>query len=212
VSEGDVAGVLSARAGRAGIVIPAELARRLTVYYKLLSHWNRKINLTSLSDPDEAVDRLLLEPIAAAAHVPNGVELIDIGSGGGSPALPLALAVSAPTLVMVESRARKAAFLRQALRELGMTGTVETARFEEVAADPDYQGRFPLASVRAVKLDQVAFSTLTALLTPTGIAALFRSVGSDDPPAGLPATLKWLSTRELIRASRSALTLLERST
>jgi 16S rRNA (guanine527-N7)-methyltransferase len=207
-----VAGVLSARAARVGIAIPAELARRLTVYYELLSHWNRTINLTSLSDPDEAVDRLLLEPIAAAAHVPNGVELIDIGSGGGSPALPLALAVSAPSLVMVESRARKAAFLREALRELGMTGAVETARFEDVAADARYQGRFALASVRAVRLDQVAFSTLTALLRPGGIAALFRTVGSDDPPSRLPATLRWLSSRELIPASRSALTLLERST
>ena len=77
------------------MVIPEPLASQLVVYYQLLSHWNRKINLTSLSDPDEAVDRLLLEPVAAAAVLPANRALIDLGSGGGSPAIPLALALGA---------------------------------------------------------------------------------------------------------------------
>src|SRR3954451_7573204 len=104
----DVADVLADRAAHAGLVIPDTLATQLAVYYQVLAHWNRKINLTSLSDSDEAVDRLLLEPVAAAAQLPQAVELIDLGSGGGSPAIPLALAIGAPHLVMVESRVRKA--------------------------------------------------------------------------------------------------------
>ena len=99
---GSLAEVLAERAGLSGLSVPPALAERLIAYYSLLSHWNRKINLTSLSDPKEAVDRLLLEPVAAAASLPSGLELVDLGSGGGSPAVPLALALAVPQLVMVE--------------------------------------------------------------------------------------------------------------
>jgi 16S rRNA G527 N7-methylase RsmG len=51
---------LSRRAARAGVFIPEDLADRLVAYYELLVRWNRKINLTSLDNPDEAIDRLLL--------------------------------------------------------------------------------------------------------------------------------------------------------
>lgn len=206
----DIATVLADRAKHAGLVIPDELAGRLTVYFQVLSHWNRKINLTSLSDQDEAVDRLLLEPLAAAASVPHGADLIDLGSGGGSPAIPLALATGAPRVVMVESRVRKTAFLREALRELGLNGTVEAVRFEDVSADPRYRGQFPLLSIRAVRLDEAAFSSIAALLAPGGHAALFRSVDSEDPPPGLPSTLHWESSKQLIPASHSAVTVLRK--
>lgn len=208
----DIAHVLASRAAHAGLQIPEPLASRLIVYFQILSHWNRKINLTSLSDPDEAVDRLLLEPVSAAAHLPVGGELIDLGSGGGSPAIPLALASGSRRLVMVESRTRKAAFLREAMRELGLTGSVETVRFGELASAAPHRGRFDLLSVRAVRLDEAAFSTMADLLRPGGLAALFRTVDLEDPPRGLPATLHWRWSRQLIPASHSALMVLERST
>ena len=212
MSLSDIAAVLADRAAHAGLEIPESLATRLVVYFQVLSHWNEKINLTSLTDPDEAVDRLLLEPVAAAGRLTHVEELIDLGSGGGSPAVPLALALGAPRLVMVESRVRKAAFLREAMRELGLGGSVEADRFEQVAARPEFKNRFSLLSVRAVRLDAGAFQTISALLAPGGHAALFRSVDAVDPPDGLPAELVWLSSAQLIPASHSSLTLLERST
>jgi len=120
----EIASLLTSRAERAGVALPNLLADRLVTYYEVLEHWNEKINLTSLSDADEAVDRLLLEPLAGARLLPTGARLIDLGSGGGSPAIPLALALSSPVFVMVESRSRKAAFLREALRELAMSGSI----------------------------------------------------------------------------------------
>jgi len=64
-------------------------------YYELLERWNRTINLTSLRNRDAAMDRLLIEPIAASTFLPNRPRLMDIGSGGGSPAIPLAIATGA---------------------------------------------------------------------------------------------------------------------
>jgi 16S rRNA (guanine527-N7)-methyltransferase len=211
MSLGDIADVLAVRAVHANLDIPERLFSQLTVYFQVLTHWNRKINLTSLTDSDEAVDRLLLEPVAAAAYLPRGSDLIDLGSGGGSPALPLALALESSRLVMVESRVRKAAFLREVLRELGVAGSVETARFEDLAQQPEFTGQFGVVSVRAVRLDSVLFGALNGLLRVGGSAALFRSVDSPDPPDGLPASLRWGFSRQLIPASNSVLTILEKA-
>ena len=207
----DVAGVLADRASRAGLVLTEPLSARLLVYYELLARWNRTINLTSLSNPEEAVDRLLLEPVSAASHLPAGVDLIDLGSGGGSPAVPLALALSSTRLVMVESRVRKAAFLREVLRELAIPGAVEAVRFEEVAARPAFAGAFDLVSVRAVRLDESTFEAIGALLRTGGQAALFRTEGAEDPPSGLRLPLQWVGTVPLVASSKSALTILHKA-
>jgi 16S rRNA (guanine527-N7)-methyltransferase len=212
VSLRDIADVLADRAAHAGVTIAEPLAAQLVVYYQVLSHWNQKINLTSLSDPEEAVDRLLLEPLAAAAYAPQGVAMIDLGSGGGSPAVPLALATGARRLVMVESRVRKTAFLREVVRELGIVASVEPRRFQELPSVPEFAGAFPLLSVRAVRLDASLFATMAGLLSPRGIAALFRTTDAVDPPPGLPGALHWISSNQLLPVSRSSLTRLERST
>jgi 16S rRNA (guanine527-N7)-methyltransferase len=206
----EISHVLTARASNSGIELPDPLATRLTVYYQLLAHWNRRINLTSLSDSDEAVDRLLLEPIAAAARLPTQVSLVDLGSGGGSPAIPLALALQSPRLLMVESRTRKASFLREAIRELGLPATVETDRFEVVAMRPEYAGSFDLLSVRAVRLDPSVFAATAALLRAGGRAVLFRAVDAVEL-GELPMSLRRESTNSLLPSSRSALTLLTRA-
>lgn len=210
MSQRDIADVLADRASQAGLSIPDSLSRRLIAYFQLLERWNRTINLTSLSDPEEAVDRLLLEPVAAATHLQPGADVIDLGTGGGSPAVPLALALGSSRLVMVESRVRKAAFLREVARELGLGGSVETSRFEDVAADRRFVESFGIASVRAVRLDDVLFDSVHRLLRPLGQAVLFRSLDAPEPPPGLPSSLRWVASHRLIPASRSALTVLEK--
>ena len=95
------------RARKAGCSVGPLLAGQLEQYFSLLARWNAKINLTAfnLSEPkDEAFDRLLIEPVVAAQHVPPGaVTVIDIGSGSGSPAIPLRLAAPHVRLTMVEA-------------------------------------------------------------------------------------------------------------
>jgi 16S rRNA (guanine527-N7)-methyltransferase len=166
---------LTRRAAKAGVFLDEELAAALASYYDLLSRWNRKINLTALDNPDEAIDRLLLEPVIAAKAIagPGSRELMDVGSGGGSPAIPLALALGADVrLTMVEVKARKSAFLREAVRQLGLRGAfVETSRHEELLARPELLEKFDLLSLRADD---------TAGIHPTGrpAAAVQGSSGS----------------------------------
>lgn len=174
---------LKRRAKRAGVAVSDELSAKLWVYFDLLYRWNEKINLTSLSldTPDETVDRLLVEPLVAAREVrPGDKQAIDLGSGGGSPAIPLKLATGALRLVMVESKARKSAFLREAIRQLGLDASVETARFEELLSKPEFHESFDLLTLRAVRTEARTLNTIQAFVRAQGRILLFRSKRNSD--------------------------------
>jgi 16S rRNA (guanine527-N7)-methyltransferase len=178
------------RAALAGLTVPPTLKGLLLTYYEVLFHWNRKINLTALSDPAAAVDRLLLEPLSAAIHLPAGTPMADLGSGGGSPAIPLALALGSPSLLMVESRSRKAAFLREATREVGVVALVEAVRFEQLTHQHD--GSVGLVSIRAVTPDETVPTVAKRLCQPCAVVAVFGT--SDEVPSGSIAGLSKRST------------------
>ncbi len=180
---------LARRARRAKAHLTLSMLGPLEAYFRLLAQWNAKINLTSLpvNEPsDEAFDRLLVEPLAAARQVPDASKVwYDLGSGGGSPAIPLKIARPALKLTMIESKERKAAFLREAIRTVGLTGTtVLNERFEEMAETLGNAGVADLVTVRAVKADSELFTTAGLLLSTDGRLLLFRPAhaASADPP------------------------------
>lgn len=143
---------LLARAAALQLPLEGVDVSRLQRYADLLLHWNARINLTSLplaGWPDATLDRLFLEPIAAAPLVASARGTwIDLGSGGGSPAIPLAVTLEGMTLTMTESRGKKAAFLREAIRSLSLPGARVVGPFEELLADPP--ATVQLISCRAV--------------------------------------------------------------
>ena len=207
---------LKRRARRAGADLPSELADALERYYALLAKWNAKINLTSFrlaaGGEDEAVDRLLIEPIIAARHLPaDAVNVIDIGSGGGSPAIPLALAAPKIHLRMVESKTRKAVFLREALRELGIgRAEVETSRFEELLSRPELHEGLDLLTIRAVRVEPRTLVSLQAFLRPGGQVFLFRGPGGIDVADVSILPLTWTATYPLVESLRSRLVVLKK--
>jgi 16S rRNA (guanine527-N7)-methyltransferase len=155
----------------------------LEKYYTLLTSWNAKFNLTSLrlaECSDEAIDRLIIEPLQAASIVDEGLlTWWDIGSGGGSPALPLKIRRTSARLTMVESRSRKVAFLREAVRQLGLADVdVLHDRLEHAVEGSGAQGSVDLVTVRAVRPDAALLGHCGRLLRRGGRLLLFRSVGS----------------------------------
>jgi 16S rRNA (guanine527-N7)-methyltransferase len=190
-----------------------DLVEKLETFYSLLYRWNRKINLTSIADPDESIDRLLLEPLLAARHVPaSATRLMDIGSGGGSPAIPLKLALPHLHLTMVEAKVRKSAFLREASRQLGLAETeVETTRVEELLARPQLHEACDLISMRAVRIEARMLNTIQAFLRPGGHVMLFRGPDGPVEPMVVPP-LQWVDTYPLVDALQSRATLLQKRT
>ena len=203
------------RARRAGVSISPEVRAKLEIYYRLLATWNEKINLTglNLTEPNsDALDRLLVEPIVAARHVSATVRrVIDIGSGGGSPAVPLALAMPSIQLLMVESKTRKSVFLKEALRSLDLAhADVVTSRFEELLSRPELHEAHDLLTVRAVRIETRMLMTLQAFVRPGGQLFLFRGTVTADPAETVTPPLAWHATYPLVEAARSRLIVLDK--
>lgn len=188
----EVAARIGRRLQRAGVSLPDEQAEAIHTYFGLLAKWNSKINLTSLAlDPpsDEAIDRLLVEPALAARHVTSADRLaVDLGSGGGSPAIPLKITAPWIRFVLIEVKARKCAFLRDVARQLEMTGVeVANSRFEELLARPALHEAADVVTVRAVRADQKMWASAQAFLKPGGRVLWFA--GQNTAQVMLPPPL-----------------------
>jgi 16S rRNA (guanine527-N7)-methyltransferase len=201
------------RAEAAGLAIESSVVSPIEAYYRLLTHWNRRINLTSLRlDPigPEGLDRLFLEPLAAAPYVPNSpIDWIDLGSGGGSPALPLKIARPGARLTLIEARSRKAAFLREAVRELNLQEVdVLNDRFELSASREELSAAADLVTVRAVKVDDILARAVRHVLRTHGQLLLFSRHGgvNDVTLSGLSLT----NTTRLLPNGDSALVVFKR--
>lgn len=210
----DLQARIKRRAQRAGVAVSPEALPRLETYFELLARWNAKINLTALNlaTGDEAIDRLLVEPLVAAKSVrPSETSIIDIGSGGGSPAIPLAIASPHAALTMVEAKVRKSAFLREAVRTIGLNAQVLTSRYEALLADPALHEFAEILTLRAVRVDARTLSGLQAFVRPKGRIFLFRPVGPVTD-LDIPPTLAISEAMTLVESLRSQLVILEKKT
>lgn len=110
----------------------------LLTYLGLLARWNRTYNLTAIREPERMVPLHLLDSLAMHAHVAtlasDGAALADLGTGPGLPGIPLAIANPALRVSLVESNGKKARFLREAVRQLGL-GNARVAESRAEALD-----------------------------------------------------------------------------
>ncbi len=112
-------------------------------YLRLLERWNQTYNLTAIRQPGEMLTRHLLDSLAMAGHWPQS-EIADMGSGAGLPGLPLAILHPERRVVLIESNGKKARFLREVKRNLGL------ARVEVVEQRAEaYTPLVPLAAATA---------------------------------------------------------------
>ena len=208
---------LKRRAKAVNLAVDQQLIEQLEAYYQLLSKWNAKINLTAFrltpTGDEAAIDRLLIEPVIAARFIPPLAKtILDAGSGGGSPAIPMKLASANLHLRMVEVKTRKAVFLREAIRTLGLRDTeVETARFEELLPRPELHETHDLVSIRAVRVEHRTLLTLQAFLRPGGKLFLFRGPGGSDLEDTPPPPLNWMASYPLVDSLRSKLVVLSKT-
>jgi len=127
-------------AGLSALELDADIATRamLAQYIALLDKWNRTHNLTAIRDPEQMVTHHLLDSLAVLGHLPEQAHLrvLDIGSGGGLPGIPLAIARQDWRIVLLDSNHKKAAFLRQAAIELKLANVeVCAVRVQDYIAD-----------------------------------------------------------------------------
>ena len=143
---------------------------RLDRYVALLMMRNASINLTAARTA-EAVAGHVRDSLSIATHLRE--PFVDIGSGGGFPAIPLAIATGFGG-VLVESVAKKARFLAEVVTELELPLVVRTLRAEDAGRDPEFRGRFASATARAVASLPTVLEFTIPLLEVGGLAVLQR--------------------------------------
>jgi 16S rRNA (guanine527-N7)-methyltransferase len=137
---------LPALAIRLGLALSGPQRAGLKAFCELLLLWNARINLTGARTREELEGEHLVDAVAMAALAPPGARVVDVGSGGGLPAIPFALLRPDVALTMVEPRAKRVAFLRTAVRAAGVRAEVLPGRLEEVGLE---ERGFDVASSRA---------------------------------------------------------------
>lgn len=114
-----------------GIDLSPVLRQKLIDYSTLLYKWNRTYNLTALREPSLAVSHHLLDSLSVLPYLGSG-DLIDVGSGGGLPGIPLAIVCPQLSVTLLDSNSKKAAFLRQVAIELDLPNiAVHCGRIEQ---------------------------------------------------------------------------------
>src|SRR5580692_2949123 len=126
--------------------VPATLLPQLPTYLDLLLKWNARTNLTAIRDPEEIIRRHFGESLFAAQHIGPCATLLDFGSGAGFPGLPIALVRPEIAVTLAESQNKKATFLREVVRTLGLPTEVWSGRVESMPATR----QFHTVTLRAV--------------------------------------------------------------
>ena len=174
---------LAAGLAELGLNLPEEVQHKLLAFRDLLLKWNKTYNLTALRDPAQAISHHLLDSLAILPHVGTG-NLLDVGSGGGLPGIPLAIARPALPVSMVDTVQKKTTFLQQGVIELALKNvTVHHARVEAM------QGQYAQISSRAFAEIGLFISLTRHLLAPDGRWLAMKGVRPDDELKALPADI-----------------------
>ena len=182
---------LSAGIAALGLALPDGAEAELLAYLALLDKWNRVYNLTAVRDAERMVSHHLLDSLAAVPYFQDGcpdpVRVLDVGSGGGLPGIPLAIARPELQVTLIDSIAKKTAFLLQAKAELGLANLqVVTGRVEDFRPETG----FDVITSRALS-DLKEFVTLTRhLLKPTGRWLAMKGLYPNEEIVQLPAGVR----------------------
>jgi 16S rRNA (guanine527-N7)-methyltransferase len=151
-------------------LLSADQKARFEAYLGLFVRWNGRTNLSSVREPEAILSRHFVESIACANSLPQGIStLLDYGSGGGLPGIPIALCRPEILVTLAESQGKKAAFLQEAVRTLGLAARVFADRAERL---PD---RFDCVTLRAVDRMGDAVRLAARLASPGGWMALMTT-------------------------------------
>ncbi len=167
-----------------GAPVDVRAAERLARYHALLCDWNGRMNLTGDTAMETALSRLYMDslaPLALEGLFPIGASVIDVGSGAGFPGLPLAIARPDLKVTLLDSLAKRVAFLDEVVAQLGLHNvrTVH-ARAEDAGRDPALRDAFDVAAARAVAAAPVLMELLLPFVRAGGQTVCYKGPAAEE--------------------------------
>lgn len=150
--------------------LTAQQQEQFGAYFDLFVRWNGRTNLSAIREEDGILRRHFLECVGCARMLPAGLKtVLDFGSGGGFPGVPVAICRPELAVTLAESQGKKAAFLQEVVRTLGLSARVHSGRAESLARS------FDCVTLRAVDRMEAAVWAAATLVSPGGWMALMTT-------------------------------------
>lgn len=144
--------LLKSKCAEIGVNLTDAQCMQFERYYELLIEWNKRINLTRITEPDEVVIKHFVDSLTLLKYceIPQGAKVIDVGTGAGFPGIPLKIARPDIKLTLLDSLNKRLNFLREVCDDIGIQSELIHSRAEEGSRKPEYRDSFDVAVSRAV--------------------------------------------------------------
>ena len=165
-----------------GIQVSAFQVAQFAAHIRELLLWNQKTNVTAITEPSEVAIKHVIDSLAIAGWIPPEASVLDVGSGGGFPGIPLKILMPALSVVLIDSSRKKNSFQRHVIRKLGLVDiTACQARIEALSSDPGRSHSFSVIVCRAFTDLARFIETALPLLAPSGMMiAMKGKLGSEE--------------------------------
>jgi 16S rRNA (guanine527-N7)-methyltransferase len=172
----DAASLLVSYAAQYEMKITPQQEEQFRLYANLLVEWNKKVNLTAVTDPEGIAAKHFLDSILIlkAAKIPQGEKVIDIGTGAGFPGIPLKILRPDLDLTLMDGLNKRLVFLNELLKALDLKAELVHARAEEAARQKEYRTQFGFAFARAVASMPVLCEYCLPFLKNGGVFAAMK--------------------------------------
>jgi len=167
-------------AGEFNIQLDQGKTDQFAVHAVELIKWNRTINLTAITDPVEVAVKHFLDSIVPADQIPTGASLLDIGSGGGFPGIPLKILIPSLSVTLIDSSRKKVSFLKHVIRSIKLKD-IEAyhIRADDLAKNSAFVNAFDIIVSRALSAMDTLVETALPLLAKKGMIIALKGIAPE---------------------------------
>ena len=160
--------------------LTSEQLARFDAYYRLLTEWNTRVNLTAITAEEDVANKHFIDSLAAEPYLKSGAKVIDVGTGAGFPGVPLLIVRPDIRLTLLDGLNKRIAFLQALLEELGLTADCVHMRAEDAGQNPLYREKFDTALTRAVSALPVLAELTLPLVKVGGVSIAYKGDATEE--------------------------------
>lgn len=167
-----------------GLLLDETMSNQFEKYYELLIDWNQRMNLTTITDRDEVIQKHFIDSVLLLTKYDKtefkNKNIIDVGTGAGFPGIPLAIMLPQTNFVLIDSLDKRITFLKTVLKELALSNvTLHHGRAEDFGKDTSFREQFEYCVSRAVAPLPILLEYCSPFIKVDGNLLLYKSIKTD---------------------------------